>query len=71
MMGDEDDRSPEVAQPAHRPEDALRLGLAEGTGRLVQHDDAGLTEKGPGDLDQLSFAGTEVADDRVGTDGES
>ena len=67
-VADEDDR-PLPLQPLQRLGDHLLVVRVEGAGRLVEHDDRGLGEQGPGDADPLLLAagqvGAVLGDDRV------
>ena len=53
-MRDVDEGDALLGQPAHDPEQALQLGVAEHCRRLVEHDEPCVTRERLGDLDHLS-----------------
>ncbi|MCC6441976.1 MAG: hypothetical protein IT210_00825 [Armatimonadetes bacterium] len=61
-MRDVDDRQPLLAQAADNGEKALHLGPAQGGGRLIHDQDAGIVAQGFGVLHQLRLMRAEFLD---------
>ncbi len=68
LVCDEDDGSAARGQRSHRPEQFTRFLRREHRRRFVQDENLGLSEQCLEDLDALSEAHREAADDRVGVE---
>ena len=67
-VADVDDREPSTAQPLDHLEQPRGVALGQRAGRLVEDDDPGVRDQGPGDLDQLLGPHAERPRDRLGPD---
>lgn len=63
VVGDEDDRVAGRESADHR-EQALRAGLVQASGRLVQDQHRGVPQEGPGQADSLALAAGQQAASR-------